>query len=290
MKIINFFFLVVVIMLTGCSENNSENIVETPATEFAFSVNGTPIEQTFTHASKKSHIMHIGTDRDDTPFSISFDEDGHFGKIIFRYYEFDGSFKTFSTFRDFSSNYFNFQLISFDEVNKRVKGNFSGNIYYDPSDLNSEAKYISGSFNLPYEDYIPPVANIINQATINNVDWRSTNQYQTRYVGEDYHNIALHEVNDDAYKIMIFFNDSETLPGVYNFSSSDLINKVEFAQYNISTSSYTVYNCTGTLSITKKWGSLIQGTYHFTGFNPSDPSDVITVENGNFKLGYNPYN
>jgi len=282
-------------ILFGCSKNSTEDtIVETPApvANFQFFVNGNLLTGTFTSAYKKSQTIHLGTDRNDTSFLISFDENGHFGKIIYTYQEpISGTFKKFTTFRDNSSSNFNFQLISYDAVNKRVKANFSGYIYFDPTNLNSESKFINGSFDLPVKEYVPPVANIINEAKINGVYWRATNKFQTREVG-NYHNITLQCLNDEVYKIMISFRDERgntTLPGVYNFTNTDVVKKVQIAKYNPVTRSYINYNCSGRVTFINIWNYCIQGTYNFTGVNPSNPSDVITIENGNFKLDYNPF-
>ncbi|RZK08282.1 MAG: hypothetical protein EOO46_14215 [Flavobacterium sp.] len=295
MKISNYILCLFTIVISSCSNNNNDSDQDTtqPAS-FEFRINGTAVDRTFTKAQKKAHTIHLGTDKNDTSFLISFDENGHFGKIVCTYTEpVGGQIKKFTSSTNASSNYFNFQLLSFDQENKRVKASFNGNVYRDPQNLNSETKFIDGSFDLPYEDYVPPVANIINEATINGSYWRATNQYQTRDVNGDFHNIVLHSLSDDSFKIMIYFYDqlaNTTPPGTYSFSNSDLIKKVRIAKYNVSTATYTFYNCTGTLTITNAWDSCIQGTYSFTGVNPNDSSDIVTVENGYFKLGYDPYN
>lgn len=281
-------------MLFGCSTNsNNENSVETPIATFQFIVNGELFEGGFTTAYKKSHTIHLGTDRSDTTFLISFDENGHFGKILYTYQEpISGTNKKFSSYRDYSSNHFNFQLLTFDAESKRVKVNFYGYIYIDPTNLDSESKFISGNFDLPYKEYVPPVANIINEANINGVYWRATNNYQSRDI-TNFHNIILNSMNDETYKLMISFRDelgNRTLPGVYNFSNTDVVKKVQIAKYNPATMSYTYYNCSGTLIFNNIWNYCTQGTYNFIGVNPSDSSDIITVENGNFKLEYNPFN
>ncbi len=288
MKIAHYFFLLTVILLWGCSsDNNSEDDSEDLTAEFEYSINGTPMGVTVESAFKNSPTIHIGNGNINTSFLIDFDESGHFGKITCTYTDFSGT-KRFTSYRNFSSNYFNFQLISYDAVNKRVKGTFQGNVYYDPADLNSEAKFINGSFDLPYVEYVPAVTNIINKATINGVNWRSTNMYQVRQ--GDYHTITLHSLSDDVYKVMFTFNDQNMPPGVYNFTSSSTLNNVQIAKFNVTTASYTLYNCTGTLTITNKWANCLKGTYSFTGVNPSDPNDIITVENGDFKLDYDLYN
>jgi hypothetical protein len=88
---------------------------------------------------------------------------------------------------------------------------------------------------------------------------------------------------------MLNFNSLNATPGIYNFTNSSTTNKAQIAKYNTSTSSYTLYDCTGTFTIANKWSNCIKGTYSFVGVNPANPSDIITVENGNFKLDYDQY-
>ena len=91
---------------------------------------------------------------------------------------------------------------------------------------------------------------------------------------------------------MISFRDengNRTLPGVYNFTNTDVIKKVQIAKYNQATMTYTYYNCSGSVTFINLWNYCIQGTYNFTGVNPTNSSDVITIENGNFKSEYNPF-
>lgn len=295
MKTNNYLFFLFSLFIFGCTSSSTtddiDTPIDTPAAKFSFSVNGKLLDVGFKTAYKKSHTIHLGTDRSDTTFLISFDENGHFGKIIYTYQEpISGTNKKFSTYRDYSSNHFNFQLLSFDAESKRVKVNFYGYIYIDPTNLNSESKFISGNFDLPYKEYVPPVANIINEAKINGVYWRATNNFQSRDI-INFHNITLNSINDETYKLMISFRDelgNRTLPGVYNFSNSDVIKKVQIAKYNPTTSTYTYYNCTGILSLNTIWDYCIQGTYHLNGVNPSNSSDIIIVESGNFKLDYDP--
>jgi hypothetical protein len=284
MKITNFILFLLLILVAGCSKSTNEL---TP--EFEFSVNGTPVEKTFTVASRAGHHIHLGSDADDTQFLVSFDESGNFGKMVYVYNEpITGAIKRFTSFNDFSSNYFDFQLQSYDQQNKWVRVAFSGYVYYNPFDLTSESKFVEGNFYLPFKDYLPALTNVGNEAIVNGNYWRSTNRYQKR-LSENFNNITLHTMSDDTYKIMITFNDnssSGTMPGIYNFTGSSVINKVQIAKFDATTETYTFYNCTGTLNVAVKEYRYVQGTYSFTGVNPSNPDDMITVQNGSFKLNY----
>jgi hypothetical protein len=295
MKISKHYFLLLLVVFSACSDSNNNENEEVPVdltAEIELNLNGEPLDvSSFKSAYRDVHSICVGAENNNSPLFISFDENGNFGKISYVYNEpLTNVQKRFTSYANFSSNYFNFNLISYDLAHKRVKVSFEGYIFYDPLNLNSESKYISGSFNFPMENYVPTIANTINEATINGSYWRSTCVYQKRNAGSgSYNNIALHTTSDDEYKIMIFFNDAVaggSLPGIYNFSNSSPTNKVQIAKFNPITSTYTFYECTGIFSLDAKWPFCIQGTYNLTGVNPEDSSDTITIQNGKFKLAY----
>lgn len=300
MKIYNYFFLFVAVLVTGCSSSDDDGVQKQDLTaEMTLSVNGQAIDMSHVkYAYRDFHTISLGNDdiNSGSDFFISFDENGNFGKISYVYYEpLAGVRKKFSSAADFSSNYFNFNLAGYDTVGKRVKVTFDGYIFYDPLNLNSESKFISGSFSLPIEDYVPTVVNRINEATINGNYWRATNSYQKRNgQGPNFYNISLYTMSDDPYRITITFNnsyDEPTIPGTtYNFTPSSLKNKVHVAKYDVATSSYILYDCTGTFTMQAMWGNYcVEGTYNFTGVNPANPSDVINVQNGKFKMIYKQF-
>lgn len=190
--------------------------------------------------------------------------------------------KNFYSFRGFSSNYFNFNLESIDEINKKVKGTFSGFLYANPLDLNSEKKFVSGSFDIKYKDVIPGISNLGNSAKINGVQWTKSNTYYTRETS-NFYQITQHDLNDGPYKIMIHYRSYDVTVGTYNFSSSDITFKVELAIFDSLYATFINYECNGILNITHVNGDLYVGNYNFTANHPIT-GEIITVTDGSFKF------
>jgi hypothetical protein len=304
MKYIKYITIVVMVALSGCSSDksnsNSDVNNDVPAEvihKFSLFVNGVQsnLDGTrFSTAYRKEHTIHIGGEYpEDVIFrlQISFDENGHFGKMIYKVQD-NSSLpaKYFYTNRNYSSQHFNFIIQQYDQVNRRIKGSFSGYLFIDPENLSSESKFVSGDFDLPIVDMVPPVSGLINEATINSQYWRSTNQFQTQ--GDNtgqYEELNLHCLRDDEYKMTFTFHKTNSVLGTYSFTPATLINKIKLSKYDLTTSTYINYECTGTVQVLLRPPLCFDGIYNFTAVNPTNPSDVIQVQNGKFRIDYWPY-
>ncbi len=297
MKNINYLVVFIGLCLAGCSNNSGS----TP-TEFihnrtlSFFVND--VEKFHasedTYAFRKEHMITIGGENVISnigpSYQVSFDENGRFGKIIYKQQTPGQPDKYFYSHRNYSSHYLTFALESFDAINMQVKGSFSGYIFTNPEDLSSESKFVSGSFDLPVADLVPPVSGLTNEADINGQFWRSTNRFQTQGDNTGFaYEVNIHCLRDDDYRMTLTFDKYNTTAVNYNFTSSTQINKIKIEKYDLNTSSYINYNCTGMVQVLIKNQYFFDGTYSFTAVNPNNASDVIQVQNGKFRLNYNPY-
>lgn len=306
MKYIKYALVLVVIFLSGCSSdngngnNNGDDNNDVPVVvirKFSLFLNGVQSnlnESRFSTAYRKEHSILIGGEYiNDISFKlqISFDENGHFGKMIYKEQNISSDTpKYFYSNRNYSSQHFTFIMQQYDDVNRRVKGSYSGYLFIDPENLSSESKFVSGDFDLPFADIVPPVSGLINEATINSQYWRSTNRFQTN--GDNtgqYEELNLHCLRDDEYKMTFTFHKTNTLIGSYSFTPTTLINKIKLSKYDLTTSTYINYNCTGTVQVLLRPPLCFDGIYSFTAVNPTNPSDVIQVQNGKFRINYWPY-
>lgn len=292
--------IIVVVFLTSCSSNSPNEDTTTPpitTRKFNMLINGVDshlTESIYSFAYRDGHTIRIGDDYRHTVgfnMQITFDENGHFGQMIYKQQLIASDTpKYFYSGRNYSSQYFTLIIQDYDQVNKQIKGTFSGYLYYNPENLNSESKFVSGSFDLPILDYVPAVSGLINEADINTQSWRSTNKFQTN--GDNtgqYEELNLHFLRDDEYKMTFTFHKTTTTAGTYNFTPTTLINKIKFAKYDLNTASYINYNCTGTVQILSRPPLCYDGIYNFTAVNPNDPADIIQVQNGKFRVNYWPY-
>lgn len=293
MKYFNKILLItLLIVLNSCSSDDDQTAANpTDPTDdnfvpqFEMFINGQLSGYSFSQAYKTENTI---TFRNYSEEIISFQKSGQFG---FCYINLNTGTPTitsvFKSFRGFSSNYFNFNLESLDEVNKKVKGTFSGYLYADPFNTNSEKKFVSGSFYTKYEDVIPAVTQLGNKAKINGNDWTRSNQYFTRETN-NYNQVTQHDLSSDPYKIMIKYDLGTIAEGTYNFTNSNISNKVQLAKFDAQTGSFVNYNSSGTLTITDKSGPIISGIYNFIAVHPTS-GESISVTEGSFKLIYRPF-
>ncbi len=281
-----FVFICFSLFFVACSTSSSDAITpveDSFVPQFEIKINGVTTNYYLnTNIYKFENTFNIGY----YPSTLlSFDKSGKFGNFCIELPTSNNNItRKYYSFKGFSSHYFNLNIESVDEVNKRVKGTFSGYIYADPLDLNSETKFVSGSFYQKYEELIPVIFGLKNSAKINGNDWFSVNKYATRSTS-DYNKITQHDLYDDEYKIMVSYDLINTTVGTYNFTNSDLTNKIQLAKFDVQTGTFINYNCTGILNITYKYNKIVEGTYNFTAINPVT-NEIVPVTNGNFKLVY----
>ena len=192
----------------------------------------------------------------------------------------------YNNYHNFPSHYFNISFLSLDEFNKRVKLNFSGNLYLNKNNLNSESVFLNGELDMTYivpdqeEDYINNIkVNGIDQycsAKFNNLPWKA-------WFEDSYSEFT----SSDEYKLEPHFS-SNTNVGSYNFNPTSTDNYVRFSKFNTITHNYDYYNVSGQVSYSyREFHGLGKysfiGSCNFTATNPNNPSDVIQVTDGVFR-------
>lgn len=192
-------------------------------------------------------------------------------------------FFNYRNYENYPSNYFDINIISLDEVNKRIKLNFSGKLYLNEADMNSESIEINGNLDILYEasesTYYGIVVNGIEQ-------YCSANFNANRWIARNEKYLSVFTASD-PYRIEIFFANSAAI-GSYNFNPSSSENYVRLSKFNTSTLNYDYYNCTGVASYSyKEFHGLTRysfiGTFSFIAVNPNDPSDIIQLTDGVFR-------
>ncbi|MDI1257060.1 MAG: DUF6252 family protein [Flavobacterium sp.] len=185
---------------------------------------------------------------------------------------------------EFSSHYFNFELVSIDAANKKVKINYSGKLYEDEFDLDSAFSTVEGSLYVTYTDVVPQVAGLGVAAKIAGQDWHAVKSSTSISNGLS----SIIENSDDEYQLS-FYVDENTAVGNYTFNAASQDHKVVLSKYNTTTNEYVDYVGSGSITITENTSgigySLIVGTYSFTATNPNDNSQ-IQVTNGTIKEVY----
>jgi hypothetical protein len=280
-----YYILFILVLISCSSDSNSEAIVvEDFKDSFELFVNGKAVEVDYSNqVYRTENTFTIGGYNNAL---ISFDKSGRFGHATIGFLEnsdLSPYLKIFYSFRGFSSKYFNLKIESIDEVNKRIKGSFSGNLFYNPLDIKSEGKFVSGRFYANYRDLVPSVSGLKNTAKINENLWIRTNKYVERST-QNYWDFIQHDLSDDEFKIKIYYNSKNIEKKRYDFSQSDINYKVQLSKFDINTGAFVDYNCSGVLNINLKSNNIIGGTYDFEAVNPENIKEVIKVTKGEFKL------
>ncbi|MEN9324138.1 MAG: hypothetical protein RL699_1918 [Bacteroidota bacterium] len=200
----------------------------------------------------------------------------------------------FSSYKYYPAHYFNLTIDSLDEINKKIKLHFSGKIYLNKLNLNSEANDLSGELEMKYSGdetayggmTIGPGIPQFCTAKFNGTAWNALFEHSySSFTAED------------PYKIFIHFGVNATQPGTYpiqlgNSDANGELNRQEtyvaFYKFNTQTLQFDRYVVTGELAYSYReyhGGNeySYMGTFHFTAVNPNDPNDTIQVTDGDFR-------
>lgn len=283
-KLLSFVFLIA--LLTSCSSDDGNGDNSGPFTQFfEHSFEGQEINITQWQAVKSENNLEVlGTSPDGSSISVSFNKFGNVNDISTTS-AISSSDPWMFSYYNYSSNYIDFELVSIDEVNKRVEVNYSGKVYEDAYNITSSFSNIEGSFHVNYVEATPQLSGLQFTAKLQGQDWHSVKSVTSR-IGSGLNDYSLQHASDDEYVLSLKFNHETTNEGVYNFSSSAESNKVVLLKYNTTSHEYIEYECAGTLDLTEKTSLgffyLVEGTFSFTATNPDDNTQ-IQVTNGVFK-------
>lgn len=284
MKKIYFIFAFVALstFAISCSSDDGGS----SSNSSSLTVNGSNVSFSNVLAQKSENSLAIIANASDgASIQILFNKFGNLESVTYD----DADFNSYYNYQHYKSNYFTFNLVSINESNKRVKIDYSGTLYEDETDLNSNSITVSGSFDVNYIVQTPAISGLGVTCKIGGSNWYATDGYTNNGIGFD--DFILRELSDDQNMISLGFNSVNNGPGTYIFTSSTNTNFAHLSKFNTTTLEYVDYNCVGSIVVTSKTsagfiGYFIEGTYSFTATNPTNSSDVIQVTNGVFKEYY----
>nr|WP_315254820.1 hypothetical protein [uncultured Flavobacterium sp.] len=182
----------------------------------------------------------------------------------------------------FTSKTFTFTIVELNTTNKMVKVNFSGKLYIDEYDTESDFIVVSGSFNVPYSDFIPDIPGLGTFAKFDGKDWHgmsfdSSTTWSTQIT-------TLNVENDGEYSLGIVFPKGDLKTGVFPFTSNDFSNRISFSKFELATHEYIDYDVAGTITYTAVNDVYVEGTFSLTATHPTNDSKIVITE-GKFKEG-----
>lgn len=280
MKLLKFvFFLVTTACIVSCSSDGDGG---NGGSSNSLTINGSSVSilTTIAQRSEDSFLI-LAYATDGTSIQVSFNKFGNLERVIFE----DEDFNLYSNYQYFKSNYFNFDLVSLNENNKRVKVTYSGTLYENENDFDSPSITVNGSFDLNYVEQAPLVSGLGLSCKIAGNDWHETDFWDTSFLS-----VRRKFINDDDKLISMSLTSSEIAPGTYSINLlSD--NKMELDVFNTTTLEYDPYLTTsGTITIISNTFPtpgvrVIEGTFNFTAVNPFN-NNTVQVTQGKFKSNF----
>ena len=285
--------MVLALVLNSCSSDNSSDTAPTPAPAntaeyFNYKIDGETISVTQWQGYRSENTIEVvGTGSNGKSIFINFNSLGNIGRVN-AYSSTPGSGIPSRVSQAYYTNQsFTFNLVSVDDINKTVKGTFSGKVYENGFDLTSPFVLVEGDFQVKYTQITPDIAGLGVYAKIAGNDWYSSKGDSTG--GFSSSDLTLKSYNGGVYRIGITINPGTLATGTLPFTPTSTVNKVVLSKYNTNTRSFDDYNCTGSFNVTNKQAlgqkTIITGTYSFTAVDPVT-STSITVSNGTFKTSY----
>lgn len=292
------FVALLVVFCCSCSSGTSAEV--SSADYFKMTVDGTEINfdtqpnsnqyntATLNHYNGKFKIiLNSGFQAGSTNwnhYELEFDNNGNF-------LSFKRNSNAYSNYINYPAHYFNLTILALDQVNKKIKVGFSGKIYIDKENINSESNDISGEFLMSYAgDLSEPFSDLTMGPNIPQYCTAKINSNPWTAKFEGFYSIFTAE---DPYKIVLHFGVN-TQPGSYAINPTSTVDYIQFFKFNTQTLVYDSYDVTGVLAHSYRefhgdYDYSYIGTFNFTAVNPNNPSDTIQVTDGSFR-SYQSFN
>ncbi len=275
--------ILLLVAFTAFSCSSSDNGSE-PILPDAMTINGVPIEiisQSSTYYYNNYFEVRMVTSSH-LDINILFDKYGNFIRA-----ETNQTSEFFASYPYFSSNYFNFELKSINIAKGKCVIDFSGPIYEDRYDMNSNSATLSGHLNLKV--WFTQPGSDFNQnsgifAQVDGKNWFSPTP--VTYSADDYFKNS-YSVCDDEYRLVFNTSGTNTPIGQYDFTEATLHNCVKVEKFDTTTLSYKLWKTQGNMKITNKtqpyqYGYYMYGTFSLTASNPENSAETVHFKNGIF--------
>lgn len=277
--------LLAVVLIYSCSSNSD---IEPASDYFKYTYDGKEVTIKKWAAKKSEKTFEvIGSAEDEQSFGIIFNEYGNLQQAVS--YSTNFSFPSSWSYAYYKANYFKIESIKVNKSTQRVTVQFSGNLYEDEHNLDSNKHTVKGEFSVKYEEVVPLISGLETSAKINGKQWYATDSDSEGgfFSGSD---IQLNQFGDDEYQISFVLNHDNTKETTYKFDSNATVNNIRFFKFDMNGEDEIEYETEGVLTITeKKVGTnytLLTATYSFLANNGSE---IITVSEGKIKTLYTNY-
>jgi len=280
-----FFLLFVVVAMASCSSDDSDSVNNNPGNEdqsFTYKLNGQNVPLTIYGGEISGNDVRVSAGAaDGRSIQLTFNKFGDIYRVTS--FSTQGSVNSFTNFNMFKEHHFDFEMVSLN--GNQVKANFSGKLYDDEYDLESDFVTVEGSFVINLTNIPPPIEGLGVSATVNGSAWHEVEGGTTS--GSEY---SLFSNSDNEYSFSFLINPANIAVGNHTFNASSEVNKVVVWKYNTAIGyEEELISNGGTFNITSKTTvanfTVIEGTFTVNAVHP-ETGAAVNVTNGQFKIAY----
>lgn len=271
-------FILFATIISSCSSDNSDE--SQSESFFKFTYDGKTQNVKTWEAQKQGDFIEVmGTSEEGIAIDFKFNSYGNLYQALTNPVTNNNNIPWLQASENFTSNTFTFTLENLNTTDKTVQVKFSGKVYEDGYDYESDFVNVTGSFKVSYKEITPQVEGLGTFAKIDGKDWHGlsfdgTIENQTTKI--------IYAENDGEYTIGIAFPDYNAKTGTYNFTSNNSAYKISFQKYDVATHESITYDVSGTVTFTTLNSVLAAGTFSLTATHPTTKAKIV-ISNGTFK-------
>jgi len=281
-------FILLTTLITSCSsdENNSDN----PSTvgSFDFVYNNEAKKISSWEAIKMDDFIEVsGQTTDGIGIDLKFNTYGNLYQGFTHGTSTPSIVPMHEVSEIFTANTFTFTMVELNTTNKTVKVKFSGKLYDDGYDFESNYSInpsnfitVSGSFDVSYTNLVPDIPGLGTFAKIDGKDWHAMSFGSTTSLSQT----ALNVENDGEYNLGIVFPKGDLKTGTFPFTSNNFANRISFEKFDLATHEFIEYNVAGTVTYTTVTNYYVEGTFNLVATHPVNGTKIVITE-GKFKEG-----
>lgn len=267
-------------LITSCSSDESKDENASTEAYFNFTYNNKVQTVKTWEATKQGDLIEVlGTSEEGVAIDFKFNIYGNLYQGLTHGTTVTSQIPYLQASENFTSNTFTFTLENLNTTDKTVQVKYSGKVYDDAYDYESDFVNVSGSFKVSYKEITPQVEGLGTFAKIDGKDWHGLSFEGTI---ENQETKIIYSENDGEYTIDIAFPDYDAKAGTYSFTSNNSPYRISFQKYDVATHEHISYDVSGTVTYTNLNDIIAIGTFSLTATHPVTKAKII-ISNGTFK-------
>ncbi|TDO78237.1 hypothetical protein EV143_103490 [Flavobacterium chryseum] len=280
-------FLLFTALISSCSsdentdDNTNGNGNENPSVETSFNLtydNQVKKVKSWEANKQGDFIEVLGTTEDGVAIDFKFNVYGNLYEASTVPTKAGSNVPALQASENFTANTFTFTLENINTTNKTVQVKFSGKVYEDAYDSESDFVVVSGSFKVQYKDITPEIEGQGTFAKLDGKDWHGIVMSGSI---ENLESKILYAENDGEYTFEIVYPNSGAKTGTFTFTTTSA-NRISFQKYDVATHDYIDYEVSGTVTYTTLTSSVVAGTFSLTATHPETKAKIV-ITAGTFK-------